>query len=470
MKLLSDPLGFIKNRFLKDAVTLQVSGVLNQGSQIVSSIAVAFLLGAAGQGEYAVAVMLQGLFYNFVHMGVVPATVSMVAASSARGMRHKVAIWLGFLVKSYVLVSLLMVVGGYFLLPAVAEAFFADRHGVEHARQIGMWAWWLTFWIPIDTPRAVAQVAFHATRRMLPLGQLDNGQEVMRMFLVICGCLITGDAGGAVMGEIASRVLASCLAMEMYHRARHDGEAWLPSLREILAKLPVMPLWKGMRLGLRVGVIKSSAAIVTMIAPRILLGRYAGFAWAAYFHIAQRLVGIVQMLMQGVSRTTLPALSEKSSRRDYPGFKRLYWRTTLFTGLGLSGVWIALLPLIQPLVGLLWPDDYARPVFICCAILTAGIVPLSFAVAQDPFYILVDRMKANVLICFAGALVTIPANVVLISLWPTTGPVWGLTVYMAWVLVHFVYIVHYFRSQRAGEGFWAPREPHPAGAAPVGGA
>jgi O-antigen/teichoic acid export membrane protein len=460
VSLLSDPLGFIKNRFLRDTATLQVSGILNQGSQLLSSIAVAYLLGAHGQGVFVAAVMLQGLFYNFVHMGVVPATVSMVAAASARDMRDKLTIWLGFLVKSYAMVSVIMVVGGYFLLPWVSELFFArigSQLSVEEARRLGWWAWVLTLWIPIDTPRAVAQVAFHATRRMLPLGQLDNGQEVMRMYLVICGAVITGDAGGAVLGEVASRILASALSMQMYHRARLDGGAWLPTAGQILRRTPAMPLLKGMRLGIRVGVIKSSAAIITVIAPRLLLGAFAGMAWAAYLNVAQRLVGIIQMLMQGVSRTILPALSVKSSHRDLDGFRRLYWRTTLFTGLGLSAVWLAMLPTFPFVVGILWPQDYAQPVFVCCVILTFGIIPLSFAVAQDAFYILVDRMKANLLICFAGALVTIPANVFLVHFLPTTGPVWALTVYMAWVLIHFVYIVHYFRTQRAGQGFWEPR-------------
>jgi len=93
-----------------------------------------------------------------------------------------------------------------------------------------------------------------------------------------------------------------------------------------------------------------------------------------------------------------------------------------------------------------------------------GVVPLSFAVAQDPFYILTDRMKANVIICAVGALVTIPANAILIHFQPTTGPVWGLTVYMAWVLVHLVYIENYFRRVAPGSPFWRPQV---AGSAPL---
>ena len=458
-------------------MTLQASGFINQGSQFLSSLLIAYLLGSHGQGLLAVAVMLQGLFYNFVHMGVVPATVSMVAASAARDMQEKVATWLAFLVKSYAVVSLLMVVGGWFLLPLVSDWLYLDKYGAETSGDIGLWAWLLTLWIPIDTPRALAQVSFHATRRMLPLAQLDNAQELMRMFLVVSGAILGGRYGepvlGAVLGEILSRVLAAALAVQMYHRARSDGGAWLPGFGEILRRVPGVPLIRGMRLGVRVGVIKTAAAIVVTILPRLLLGRYASMSWVAYFHVAQRLAGVVQMMMQGVSRTVLPALSEQSSKRDLAGFKRLYLRSTVFTGLGISAAWLVMLMLVKPVVGWLWPADYAEPVFVCCLILTCGLVPLSFAVAQDPFYILTDRMKANVVICFAGALVTIPANMVLIRLVPTTGPVWGLTFYMAWVLVHFVYIRRYFRSARPGEGFWAPPEApgsSEARAAPAAGA
>jgi O-antigen/teichoic acid export membrane protein len=462
-----NPLAFIKNRFLRDTVTLQVSSVLNQASQVVSTLAIAFLLTSHGQGQFVLAVMMQGLFYTLVHMGIVPATVSMVAASSARGMREKVATWMALLVKSYVVVSLILVGAGYFVLPAVtvmALNALGNKIPVDDAREIGLWAWWLTFWIPIDIPRACAQVAFHATRRMHALAQLDNGQELMRMFLVLSGALITGSPAGAVLGEIGSRVLASGLAAQMYHRARHDGGPWLPTAGEILQRVPGVPLLAGMRLGLRVGVIKAAAAVVVTIAPRVLIGGIAGASWAAYFNIAQKLMGIPQMMMQGVSRNILPALSEQRSRHDLAGFKRLYLRATVFTGLVISGLTLLGLLLIPWVLPAVLPDDYAEPVLLCCLILTVGVVPLSFAVAQDPFYILTDRMKANVIICFIGALVTIPANAILIYFQPTTGPVWGLTVYMGWVLVHFVYIERYFRRVAPSSPFWKPEA---AGSAPL---
>ena len=56
-------------------------------------------------------------------------------------------------------------------------------------------------------------------------------------------------------------------------------------------------------------------------------------------------MGIPQMMMQGVSRNILPALSEQSGKRDLAGFKRLYLRATIFTGLVISGLTLIGLPL-----------------------------------------------------------------------------------------------------------------------------
>lgn len=463
--ILRHPLRFIRNKFLRDAATLQVSGSLNQASQLFSSVVIAYLLGSAGQGLFAVAVMLQALFYNLVNVGVVQATVSQVAAASARELHEKVADWLAFLVKTYAVVSVVLVGAGYWVLPAVSVWWYSDQLGPEAARELGLWAWWLTFWIPIDTPRAVSQVAFQATRRMLPLGQLDNGHELMRMYLVLLGAAVTGSAKGAVMGEVASRVLTTFLALEMYRGARADGGPWLPGMHDIVRRVGGIPLLKGLRLGVRVGVIKNTTTLVVTVLPRLLLGSFAGFSWVAYFHIAQRFMGLPMMMMQGVSRTILPALSERRGLRDLAGFKRMYLRTTVLTGLGITVLLLVALPFVEPTVRLLMPDDYARPVRICCVILAIGVIPASFAVAQDPFYILTDRMKQNLIICFVGALITIPGNALLVYFNPTTGPVWGQALYLSWVVVHFAYIIRYFRKLGADGDFWQ----QPPGAEQVAG-
>ncbi len=433
-------------KFVADTLALQASGMLTQLSGFAASALLAFALGSHGQGLFVMAVTLQALMFNLVNVGVIQATVSQVAAASTRDKRPKLADWLAFLVKTYLITSTLMIGVGYFALPYLCEKVYGSQLPRDEARELGRWAWWLTFWIAIDTPRAVTQVAFHGTRRMKPLAQLDGAHELIRLVTTVGGVVITGSPAGAVLGEIASRALASYLAAHMYHAARADGGAWLPGWREIVARVPGIPMRQGIRLGLRIGLIKNTTTLVITVLPRLLLSGAAGFSWVAYFTIAQKIMGVAGIAMQGVSRNTLPALAEMRGKHDFPGFRRLYWRTTLVGGGVVSAAILVGLALTPVLLRIAYPEDYSDPVFTCCLILALGMIPSAFAVAQDPFYILTNHMRANLVICLIGALVTIPANLWLVTVFPLTGPVWGQALYLAWVLVHFGYIARYFRA------------------------
>ena len=448
-----NPLKLLRNKLLKDTATLQISGMLTVASSFVSSALIAFLLGSHGQGLFAVAVSMQALFYSLANVGLISATVSQVAAASSRDLRDKVTAWLAFLVKTYVLFSALLIAVGWFTLPWLAETWYTHELGAEAAHELGLWAWWLTWWILLDTPRAMTQVAFQSSRRMLALAQLDNGFELMRMFLTILGACITGSPAGAVIGEVTSRVLGTYLALHLYHRAEKDGGPWLPGWKAILSLAPRIPVREGLRLAVRVGVIKGATNLAITVLPRLLLAGTASFSWVAYFHLASRIMILPQMLMQGVSRTILPALAEQRGRKDLAGFRRLYWRASLISGAAISVVIILGVLLVEPVVRRAFPADYAWPVFVCCAILSVGMVPSAFAVAQDPFYMLTNRMKQNLAICLIGALITIPVNVLLVQVDPDTGPVWGQSLYLSWVLVHFAYIAYYFK-QHAHKADW----------------
>jgi O-antigen/teichoic acid export membrane protein len=205
---------------------------------------------------------------------------------------------------------------------------------------------------------------------------------------------------------------------------------------------------------MRIGAIKTPTIIVTTVGPRLLIGGLAGMPWVSYFTLAQRFMGLSTMLMQGVGRTSMPALAEQRAKRDLAGFKRLFLRTTLMTGAAISGLVLIGLPFVESVVGFLWPPDFAEPVALCCMILAIGVVPSSFAVAIDPFYILCDRMRQNLTISFVALAVTIPTNVVLVYMLPTTGAVWAHTVYMCLIVSHFIYIAHYFRNVSATDDFW----------------
>lgn len=447
-----DPRQWLKSKLMKDTATLQVSSMINQASQLVSSVVLAFLLGAHGQGMYFLAITLQAVVYNLVNIGVVAATTSQVAAASVRDSREKVAGWLAFLVKANVIFSVGVIGLGYWALPFVAH-WYSPELGVDEAANLGRWAWYLALWPLIDTPRAVAQVAFQGTRRMLYLGQLDNGQELIRAMLVTCGALAGGGFEGALMGEIASRVLSAYLGLDLYYAARNDGGAWLPSMREVFRKAPEIPFNVAMRLALRVGLVKNVNTLAMDLLPGLLLAKLTSPAYLAYYRVSTRVMGLPLLMLQGITRSILPALSEKRGLRDLDGFRGIYYRATRWSGFLVGGFALALLPLVPLVVGSLFPRDYVGPVYTYCWILALGVIPVAFSVGLDAFYILTDQMRVCIKIALTGVAVTLPLNVYVIWAFPETGAAWGQTIYRSFVFVHFAFIAWYFRHS-AGKGHW----------------
>ncbi len=150
----------------------------------------------------------------------------------------------------------------------------------------------------------------------------------------------------------------------------------------------------------------------------------------------------------------LPALGELAGKKDVLAFRRLFKRVTLVTGGLISCAVLVSLPLIQPVVGALFPPDYAAPVFHYAWILAIGYVPFWFAVAIESFYIVSNQIKSWLVLTAIGAAITIPANVWLILNIPETGTAWGLSLYQSWVLVHLAYITYFFHSTKSQESLW----------------
>lgn len=444
---MKNPLRALRNKFVRDAATLQVAGLINQASQLVSTVVLAFLLGAHGQGLFVSCVALQALCYFLLNVGVAQATTTQIAAAAARGNEFKSSGWIAFMAKTVVVVGALIFVLGYFLLPWIGEEFYDER-------RVGVWAWWLCAQPLLDMPRVVATVAFQGTRRMLALGQAENAHELVRFFLVLCGALITGSAEGAVIGQLVASVLGSVLAMEIYREARHDGGHPLPGPRQVLARTRDVTIRQGIRQGIRVGLLKNGQVLFGVVFPRLIIGMVADMSWVTYFHIAQRLVMVPLALTIGVSRTILPALSELAGLRDLARFRRLYFRTGLITGTLISGGLLVALPIIPWLVRHLFPSDYESPVFRYAWILTLGYLPFGFAVANESFFIVTNQVRAWLGLTLVGAVITIPTNVWLILEVPYTGTAWGLSLYHSWVIVHLAYASWFLNRSRRGQSLW----------------
>ena len=437
-------------KFMRDTLTLQASSLLNSVGNIASTVLLANLLGAREQGEFYVAISLYSLLFFLMNQGVQGATVTQVAAASARGLSDKVAAWLGFLAKAYLLLGLLLAGLGFFVLP------WASVHLLKASSTIGWLAAWLCLTPLLELPRVVTSAALQGTRRMSFLARIENGQESLRLFFVVLGGLLSATAVGPVLGMLVASLLGSVIALERYAAARASRGGLLPSVREIARHARDVSLRAGLPLGFKLGAVRSIDALGTQTLPTLILQRVCGPNEVAYLRIAQRILSVPLLMMQGISRNTLPMLSELAGLRDMTRFRRNFIVASLLTGSLISVALLCGLPLIPWGLATFFPVLYREPVWHMAKILVPGFVVMSFSIANDTFYLVTNTLRVGVILCVAMLIVNCLVVWYLAWLDPRYGVAWGLSFTMATASLHYLYAAYWFRRHRREQALPAP--------------
>ncbi|MDG1049308.1 MAG: hypothetical protein P8R46_03780, partial [Planctomycetota bacterium] len=296
----------------------------------------------------------------------------------------------------------------------------------------------------LDVPRIVCSAALQGERRMAALARVDLGHELCRLILVVSGALYFGSAWGAVLGLLASSVCGSLLALDAYGRERQRHESCLPSLARAVRSRAI-PARAALREGVQVGLVRNVDSLGVQTLPTLILGSLGDASWVAYLRIAQRMVSVARVIMQGINRTALPALSQLAGVKDVPGLRRTYWRASLLSGATITAGLLLALPLLPLVLPVLFPPDFVDPLWTMVLILTPGLCVVSFSVANDVFYLVTDQMGVAIKLSILGLLVN-TTQVAFFAWWlPTIGVAIGLTVTCLWSLVHVAYAWSWFR-------------------------
>ncbi|MDG1498438.1 MAG: lipopolysaccharide biosynthesis protein [Planctomycetota bacterium] len=448
------PKRLVQSRFVRDAFTLQVAAGITALGNLASTLALAYLLGVELQGLYYVAMAWYSLFYLLGNVGLNSVAVTYIAKAVGARRDDDIANWLAFLLKATTGLSLLMFALAYFLLPPVA-AYYGEDPG--QARMLGEWAVLLCLLPIIEVPRVVAAAAFQGTRQMLYLAQLENAVEVGRVFLIIAFILITGTAKGAVFGTLAGGVLSSCLAIALYFRARRESEAAaeihktaaLPTIRQMFGAMGKVPLREGLPMGIRVGLNRNIDALLLDSVPVLIMGMASigGPATAAYFRIAQRLLRMPLMLLQGISRTAVPAFAELSVLRDGSALRRLFYKATIGGGAMISSGIIATVLVLPWVVDHFFPSGYAEPVAHFSYLLAAGFISTAFSGVFESFYLATNQVHIALRI---GTVLSLPVLAAMYFggvYFGPSGVAIGLSLGFSTGIVHHIYIYRFFRKR-----------------------
>ncbi|TAJ12710.1 MAG: hypothetical protein EPO68_13560, partial [Planctomycetota bacterium] len=434
----------------RDSATLQIGGMLNSAGNLASSVVLAHVLGANEQGQFYIAQALFAFFFFTLNLGVVQAAISQIAGASARSLDEKIANWLAYVAKAYLAASIVLIGLGWVLLPWFAEWQLDSR-------QIGWWAWLLCLTPLVEMPKVVCCTAFQGTRRMLPLAQCENGVEACRAVLVVVGAAITADPLGPIVGTLAASLIGSVLSIDMYRRMRAKDPTSLPALRDIYGRIREVPLREGMRLGVRIGVMRNIDALCLEVLPPIIIKKFGGIdaeAIAAYFRIARNIMKLPMMMLQGITRTALPTLSEYTGRGDWIGLRRTWLRITLLGG-GVTAACVLVMALAAPwIVQTFYPRDYWAPITSMVWILALAHAMQSFHVGIDAFYLATNKLRVGIVIGIVGIISYLSSLIVLVSWLGATGPAWAIVVAAILASANLVYVLHFFskaaRAQREG--------------------
>jgi O-antigen/teichoic acid export membrane protein len=434
-----------QSRFVRDAFVLQIAAGLTAGGNLLSTLALAFLLGARLQGTFYLAMALYSMFYLMGNVGLSTVTVSHIARGVGANDRHMVVAWLGFLLKAGALLALTMLLLAWFVLPPVGAYFYDDP-------RVAKWAMLFCFLPLIELPRVVCAAAFQGTRRMLDLAQLENTIEAGRVFLVISCVLISGRPEGVVWGTLLAGGLGSVVGVVLYRRARQEMmddlelKAILPGVGELLRGTRMMPLRHGLAMGVQVGLVRNLDALVLNVAPMLIMGYFGGPAHAAFFRIAQSFLRMPLMFLQGISRTAVPALAELAHLEDPSRFRKTFYRATFGGGVLVSTGILLALPLIPIVTRMALPPEYAEEVPFDALLLAVGFLVTSFSGAIESFYVASHRISASLRIGMVIGLPTIPLMALGGYLIGAPGVVLATTVALSTSMIYHIHIWRCFRS------------------------
>lgn len=435
--------GLLRSRFLRDSSVLQVGSLFVSLGNFVGTIALTHVLGAEKQGEFYLAIAIYSFLWFSINLGLYAVTISQVAAATARGSTPKVAAWMAWATKASLALGALAALLAWTALPPLVRGFLGAD--VRNAGHIALYAGLLAFSPLVELPRVVCCAGLEGTRRMLSLTRVENGQEATRVFLVVVGALVTDSPLGPVLGMLLASGLGSVFALDAYRRERRAESSSLPPVREVLRRMRDVPITHGLRLGLKMGLVRNVDAFGVQILPALVLGRFGSPQWVAYLRIAQRLVDVARLFMKGISRTALPVLSELAGVRDRRGLRRVYWRATLLSGITISAGLLCALPFVRSVVDAWFPRDYRGPVWTCFLILLPGTLVVSFSVANDTFYLVTNTLRVGILFSLLGLVVNTAVLALLTWRMPTVGAAYGLSFTFLWSLVHIAYAYTWFR-------------------------
>lgn len=442
------------SRFARDAVFLQIAAFVNLGTGLFTSWVLFRVLGVFGYGRYVEALNLRDLLLFLGNVGFAQLVVARASEAMGRLDEAGVARWIAFFVKAFGAFSAILCLLGFVLGPLLGVLILSDA-------ETGLWAAVLGLSGPLTVPFYAAQCALQSTRRMRLLAEMENLKEITRAHLIICATIATVDLRGAVLAEVVGNLASAIFAFHVYAKARRDPGMALPSVRQILAATHTIgwgEVLQHARKGAVLSINKNFQALIPTVLPRLILGHFASPREVGYLTLAQNLMKLPLIGLQGVSRTLMPTLGQLRGAGQIDRLRSFLRKMMLISGgivsLG-SAAWWLFLTWFMPL----FYGDASRPALPLLPWLWIAMAIAGFAVGVEAFFIVLDRLHIAIRISLIFVALSVVPGLWMIDRYHADGAAAYIALVHGSAATSIAYVLWFLYRSGASAPDAAPQEP-----------
>lgn len=335
---------FSRRKLVRDTLILQLSRTLGAALGTLSVIVVVRGLGLEEFGRWGLLLALNETWSLLNLSGVALSTQTRLAIALGGGAeREEIADLLAqYLLFAFAWAALSFVVLSA-LAPTVTRWLYADA-------SIGMWSGLLSLRILGSSIYQLALICFRNHRLMRVVAILHTLNQVLLLALVVLALSVEASLPSMVYARLAHAWLLMLLAVVLVWCLRAQSMPRLPTLRELLARLPHVALHRDWRFGVMISLDKNLGTLFVKIALQ-WVGAVGGPLAVAPFALALRVIERITFLATGLFENMSAVIPRLVGAGEYGRLWHTLRRVQLALlggSLVLNGLLFFILPLVVP--------------------------------------------------------------------------------------------------------------------------
>lgn len=391
----------IERKLFKDTVAFQAQIFASIVISLLTSIALTRILGKDDYGAYSMVIYI----FNLLNIGryISPGTaiINRIAEANAAKKPDEIKEAIVYYLKVSLITGGLVAISGAAFGPALAKLIYGKEVAHLAIRLI-----FLSVFLSIISDLTI--VVFQGMRMMLHFAVFNTIQLVMRLVLITAFLLMRLGVPGVVYAYLFSALLSSLIGILFLHKARKDGNAFIPDIHDIFFSIPRVNLNKHFSFMTITSLNKQATTLISIV-PALMLGRYAEKSEVGFYNLALHITGALWSVFSGFAGNLLPYLSELKSRDNLKLLIERFRKITIFSGCAsivIAGVFALIAKFAIQFV---YGKDFL-PVATVVYVMLVQYVLCSFGIAANSYYIVTRRVLFALLSKIALLILSIPVG------------------------------------------------------------